>query len=57
MGTDQVFGMDGAGDGSGGDYCGTVFLRRLVENDVELISFQRRKSDLETSFWKMTEEN
>lgn len=25
MGTDQVFGMDAAGDGSGGDYCGTVF--------------------------------
>ena len=35
----------------------TRILRRLVENDVELISFQRRKSDLETAFWKMTEEN
>mgnify|MGYP000715487967 CR=1 FL=1 len=23
----RLFGMDGAGDGSGGDYCGTVFLR------------------------------
>lgn len=34
----------------------TRILRRLVENDVELISFQRRKSDLETAFWRMTEE-
>ena len=31
QGTDQVFGMDGAGDGSGGDYCGTVFLRIFLQ--------------------------
>ena len=31
VGTDQVFGMDGAGDGSGGDYCGTVFLRIFLQ--------------------------
>ena len=34
----------------------TRILRRLVENNVDLISFQRRKSDLETAFWRMTEE-
>ena len=26
-----VFGMDAAGDGSGGDYCGKVFLRIFLQ--------------------------
>ena len=27
----SVFGMDAAGDGSGGDYCGKVFLRIFLQ--------------------------
>lgn len=30
-------------------------LRCLMEQGVPVISFQRRKSDLESVFWKMTE--